>query len=111
MEIDESVKEDLNYMCQTDENLLPLIYVNEVNVIKLESVNIPKNTAFKKGLPVLIKDVNRFFPKSGIDMQTIQGETIIMTDSINIIANRNFNENLAIRKCSFEEFESYAVVK
>lgn len=103
------LEEDLKIMCRTDENVLPLVFISTLSAVKVEHASIPHNSVYEKGLPVLIKDPNKIFPQSGISSAVLDNETIVFTDDgVNII-NRNFNENLSLRKFNADEIFAYKV--
>lgn len=109
IELTDDVIEDLKSMCYISENVIPLIFVNTMYAVKVEKTTIPHNTTYEKGLPVLIKDPSKIFPQSGISPATIDDETLVFTDKGMNIINRNFNENLSLRKFNPDEIFAYKV--
>jgi len=109
--LDKETEEDLKTFCMTNEDVLPIIYATKITVIKVRKINIPTNSVFEKGLPVLIDDFNKFFPESGLSPMVIENETLILSDDQAYLVNRNFNESIAIRKFNTNEIFSLVVIK
>lgn len=105
---DEAIKEDLKAMFYIGENVLPLIFVNTMYAVKVDKTSIPHNTAYEKGLPVVI-DPNKIFPQTGISSSVLDDETLVFTDGGLNLINRNYNENLSLRKFNADEIFAYKV--
>jgi len=109
---DEDAVEAIEAFMAHDEKVLPLVYINEVDMIKVDKNYKPSNSKFEKGMPMLIKDkFNTLFPGSGLTEDIIERETVVISDDDIYLLNHTYMGNVSIRRYVENEFFSYKVLE